>query len=162
VLSKIEFARSFDQRKVSPCELGLSVRLLCWHSRSNSMPTDVSHTQRQPQTQTEAMAEFGSDPLQTLNETHLVESTRFVETNAAANYVAFTLKKYSLENKTSHYNLFLHNSQTLQTKQMTRLAKGGICNPHLLLDIPGAENSILYLLNGQIWSLPIDGGEERP
>jgi hypothetical protein len=35
-LSKIEFARSFDQRKVSPCELGLSVRLLCWHSHSNN------------------------------------------------------------------------------------------------------------------------------
>jgi hypothetical protein len=106
------------------------------------------------------MAEFGFDPLQTLNETHLIESTRFIETNAVDNYVAFTLKKYSLEKRISTCNLFLHNSHTLQTKQMTHLAKGGISNPHLLLDIPGAENSILYLLNGQIWSLPIDGGEQ--
>jgi hypothetical protein len=116
------------------------------------------------------MTQFGSDSLTYLNETHLVESSRFTEIHSSENYVTFILKKYSIDQKRSTFNLFLHNSLTLQTKQMTHYGKVNVAttpsppspplsNPYLVLNIPGMENSIFYLMNGQIYSLPIDGGE---
>jgi hypothetical protein len=118
------------------------------------------------------MTHFGSDSFTFLNETHLVESSRFTEIHSSENYVTFILKDYSIDKKTSTFNLFLHNSITLQTKQLThygRVGTGGaatgapasppLSNPYLVLNIPGMENSIFYLMNGQIYALPIDGGE---
>lgn len=104
------------------------------------------------------MAEFGQDPLKYLNETHLVESTRFTELHATEQYVTFILKKYSIELKSSNFFLYLHNSTSLQTKQMTYDEKTPLSNPYLVTNINGMENSILYLKGGQIHALPIDGG----
>lgn len=104
------------------------------------------------------MSSFGSDPLIYLSSLNLIESSRILEINSLKNFILFTVKKYSTITKTSSINLYLHNSITLNNKKLTRFNKGGISNPILVLDYNGVEDSALFLKNGQIWLLPLNGG----
>ena len=90
----------------------------------------------------------------------LVESAPIQEVTSCKALVAFTIKKYSVKDKAAVTNLHVHNALTLTNKQMTQTEKGNfVANPVFALDLPGAEDAILYLKkDGQIWSLPLDGG----
>ena len=94
-----------------------------------------------------------------LTEKDLVESTRILELNSLSSLIAFTVKKYSITSRSSSINLFLHNSKTLQTKQLTRYTRGGVGNPFLFVDYHGVEDSVLFLKDGQVWLLPLNGGK---
>ncbi len=107
------------------------------------------------------MSQFGSDPIVYLKGDDLVESSRIVEISSSHHLVTFTVKKFSISSRSSSINLYLHNSQTLQTKQMTRYQKGGVNNPILALGYEGIEDSILFLKEGQIWALPLEGGKRK-
>jgi hypothetical protein len=106
------------------------------------------------------MAFFGTDDPVLLKAEDLVESARIQEATSKCALVAFTVKKYSTKERAAVTNLHVHNALTLSTKQMTRMEKGqGVANPEFALNLPGVDDAVLFLKrDGQIWSLPIDGG----
>lgn len=104
------------------------------------------------------MASFGSDPSVFLTAEDLIQGSRIVELSSSRNLVAFTQKKFSIKSKSAATNLFIHNSDTRRVKQMTQLEKGGVGNPYFALDLPGVDDSILFLKDGQVCSLSLDGG----
>jgi len=88
--------------------------------------------------------------------------SRIVETVESGEWVVFTLKTICSETKKSTCNLYLHNVATLSNRQMTRMPLGtSVSNPILALGLPGAEDCVLFTKSsdGQVWSLPIRGGE---
>lgn len=108
------------------------------------------------------MALFGTDEPVLLRAEDLVESARIQEATSSKALVAFTVKKYSTTDRSAVTNLLVHNALTLSTKQMTQMERGhGVANPEFALNLPGVEDSVLFLKrDGQIWSLPLDGGTE--
>mmetsp|Transcript_4915 Transcript_4915/g.7492 ORF Transcript_4915/g.7492 Transcript_4915/m.7492 type:complete len:766 (+) Transcript_4915:67-2364(+) len=107
------------------------------------------------------MSAFGVDAPVYLKVDDLVESPRIVEAVSSRALVAFTIKTYSITSQTGVTNLHIHDAITLGTKQMTRLQTGGVSNPAFALNMTYGDDAILFLksTDGQIWSLPLDGGE---
>lgn len=99
-----------------------------------------------------------------VNSNDLVTSSRIVELTAYKNYAAYTIKKYSLETRSSVVDIFIHDSNVGKTRQMTRSSNGdGARNPIFACDDSRIDDSILYLRSdGQIWALPLSGGERYP
>ena len=106
------------------------------------------------------MSAFGVDAPVYLKVDDLVESPRIVEAVSSRALVAFTIKTYSITSQTGVTNLHIHDAITLGTKQMTRLQTGGVSNPAFALNMTYGDDAILFLksTDGQIWSLPLDGG----
>jgi dipeptidyl aminopeptidase/acylaminoacyl peptidase len=79
------------------------------------------------------------------------------------NLVAFTEKKILDGGKKSATNLFLHNSASLRTIQLTHNESGSVSNPVFCVDLPGAEDALLHLksTDSQVWTIPLGVGESR-
>ena len=93
-----------------------------------------------------------------LNEEDIVLGTRFVEACALESYVLFTEKSISKDEKKTSIDLWLHNANGNGLTQLTRSSES-VSNPVLGVNFPGADNQALYLKSGQVWTIPLDGGE---
>lgn len=97
-----------------------------------------------------------------LTREELILGPRLAEVSASStggDLVAFTQKVISDGGKSAATNLWLHNATSKRTVQMTRLAKGGVSNPAFSLNMPGADDAVMFNKEGQIWALPLEGGE---
>eukprot|EP00606_Chrysophyceae_sp_TOSAG23-5_P000780 GSChrysophyteH2.ASY1.ANO1.443.1 assembled CDS len=97
-----------------------------------------------------------------LTREELILGPRLAEVSASSTggeLVAFTQKVISDGGKSAATNLWLHNATSKRTVQMTRLTKGGVSNPAFSLNMPGADDAVMFNKEGQIWALPLEGGE---
>ena len=93
-----------------------------------------------------------------LKEEDIVLGKRFVEACALESYVLFTEKTVTMDKKKTSVDLWLHNTNGNGLTQLTRSSES-VSNPVLGVNLPGADNQALYLKSGQIWTIPLDGGE---
>lgn len=105
------------------------------------------------------MSQFGIDSYNYLNINNLLESSKLLEINLSLNYLTFIIKNYSLKTKKSNFSLYLYNNNNNKTKQLIKDSKESLSNSFLIINYRNDINdSILYLKNGQIWLLPLEGG----
>jgi hypothetical protein len=114
------------------------------------------------------MSTFGIDNTPTLKTENLVEGKKFIalvgqrsDSNEAPT-ISFGIKEYSVESRKATTDIYVNYAKNFTTNQLTRNAIGsGVHNPVLAIDLlPGAAiDMLLYLKNGQVWCLPINGGE---
>ena len=104
----------------------------------------------------EAVTVHGKDV--TLREEDIVLGTRFAEAQALESYVLFTEKTISKDKKKISVDLWLHNANGNGLTQLTRSSEN-VGNPVLGINLPGADNQALFLKSGQVWTIPLDGGE---
>ena len=93
-----------------------------------------------------------------LKEEDIVLGTRFAEACALDSYVLFTEKTISKDKKRASIDLWLHNTNGNGLTQLTRSSES-VSNPVLGINLPGADNQALFLKSGQVWTIPLDGGE---
>lgn len=111
-----------------------------------------------------AMADLGiTDERRILTVQDFVESSKLqsISTEREAGLAAFSLKSYNLSTDKSKSDIFIHDSKTLKTTQYTRNEWGTSCYQPLLAVnmVPGAEDQLLFLKKGQLFSIPLQGGE---
>ncbi len=99
-----------------------------------------------------------------LSREELVLSSRISEccvSDPNQDLVAFTHKRILDGGKKSATNLFLHDTNSMKITQLTRNESGAVSNLTFCVDLPGAENALLYTKSSdsQIWALPLEGGE---
>jgi dipeptidyl aminopeptidase/acylaminoacyl peptidase len=112
---------------------------------------------------------YNQDQKMAVNEDLIVEKTvlsaadivlgdRIAEACSKESFVLYTLKTIDKESKKASVNLWLHNANGNGMTQLTRSSEG-VGNPVLAVNLPGADNQAMYLKSGQIWTIPLDGGE---
>ena len=77
--------------------------------------------------------------------------------------VAFTLKQYFVDQKKGTCNLYHHNADDMQLTQITRSPLGKqTSTPQFITDFGlGVVNSTCFMRDGQVWMMPIAGGEAQ-
>lgn len=77
--------------------------------------------------------------------------------------ISFTVKEFDINSQKSCSNIFVYYSQTNITKQLTRNMPGySVYEPVFAIPnnfVKAFESSVLFLKAGQIWQIPINGGE---
>ncbi len=92
----------------------------------------------------------------------LVEAKRILEISSCqeSSRIAFTVKSYSVEKKSSTFNIHIYDSCDCSVLQLTR---GNVStSPQFLTNMgAGVCDQICMLRDGQVWSLPGNGGEAK-
>jgi hypothetical protein len=95
----------------------------------------------------------------------LVYNSKLTEIASFGNnspWLAIAAARYDKIAQKNASNLFLHNADTYQTIQMTRNPPGkSVSNPTFISmkNGIGEVDHVLFLREGKIWSLPLNGGE---
>jgi hypothetical protein len=91
----------------------------------------------------------------------LPKLTSLAVNKRSAGLAAFTIKTYDREENKAATNIHMHDCNSLQTKQLTRNVVGASGSPVFAVDVaPGIiENQVLYMKDGAIYTLPLQGGE---
>lgn len=110
--------------------------------------------------------EGAEDHAQLFTANDLVEKPKILSLSSCRStngHIAFTVKDFSMAKNKSAINIFVNSSQDLKTTQYTRNDLGAACTQPVLLIDSSTNNSvqdmILFLKNGQIYCMPLYGGE---
>eukprot|EP00981_Chlorochromonas_danica_P005895 scaffold1208_cov163-Ochromonas_danica.AAC.22 len=78
-------------------------------------------------------------------------------------WITFSLTQFDSQQK-SVTNIFLHNTQTYETRQLTRSQPGASASSPVLVSLlhpQGEVDHVFFLRTGKIWAVPLEGGESH-
>ena len=91
----------------------------------------------------------------------IVLGNRIAEACSQESFVLYTQKIIDKESKKASVNLWVHDGNNNSLTQLTRCDEGA-SSPALGLSLPGADSQALFLKGGQVWTIPLEGGESAP